>query len=116
MLAYACLGGSQRLCQFSSLLARRPAGADRFRGQDREGVVGCLGCMLAHLGGPLGLGLVCSLLARRPVGADRIPRGTRRGAPAHLERPHRLREFFSVLSLRLTTLPLHQVGGYGAST
>ena len=27
----------------SSLLARRPAGADRFRRQDREGVVGCLG-------------------------------------------------------------------------
>ena len=26
-----------------SLLARRPAGADRFHGQDREGVVGCLG-------------------------------------------------------------------------
>ena len=37
------LDGSHRLCHFSSLLARRPAGADRFRRQDREGVVGCLG-------------------------------------------------------------------------
>ena len=60
-------------------------------------------------------GLVCSLPARRPVGADRIPRGARRGAPAHIERPYRLCEFFSVLSLRLTTLLLHQKGSDGVS-
>ena len=38
------------------------------------------------------------------VHSDRIPRGAREGAPVHLERPHRLCEFFSVLSLRLTIL------------
>ena len=101
--------------QISSLLARRPAGADRFPRRDREGVVGCLGCMLAYLDGSHKPSQISSLLARWPVGADRISRGTRRGALAHLERPQRLCEFFSVLSLRLTTLPLHQVGGYGAS-
>ena len=37
------LMGHTSLGQFSSLLARRPAGADRFQRQDREGVVGCLG-------------------------------------------------------------------------
>ena len=40
--------------------------------QDREGMVGCLGCMLAHFDGPRTLGLFCSLLARRPAGADRF--------------------------------------------
>ena len=37
------LMGHRILCQICSLLARRPAGADRIQGQDREGVVGCLG-------------------------------------------------------------------------
>merc|ERR1712136_564905 len=72
----AHLEGSHTLGMVCSLLARRPAGADRFQRRDREGVVGCLQRMLAHLGGSHKVCQISSLLARRPAGADRIARGT----------------------------------------
>ena len=64
----------------------------------------------------------CSHLGRRPAGADRF-RGRDcesvvdclGGVPAHLEGPHRLCPFCSLLFLRLTMLSLHHVGADGVS-
>ena len=89
----AHLERSQPLGLFCSLLARRPAGADRVPRRDREGVVGCLRGVPAHLERSQPLGLFCSLLGRLPAGADRILRPDREGVvgslgrmPGHLER------------------------------
>ena len=76
-------------------LGRWPAGADRIQRLYLEGVVG-FGRVPAHLGGSQRHCLFCSLLGPH-------------------ERPQRLCQFCSVLSLRLPMWPLHQVRISGPS-